>query len=89
MEERGRTNRITQRRLGDAAEDPSPEEIGSPPDPPQRAALVPAEPVAPDPDVTRGPSDLELRKRQRVWRLERARFERARPQTNDVSESPP
>jgi hypothetical protein len=78
MEERSGAHRMTQRLLVDPPQDGSPvesdgiaePETGTPP-------ARPEEPVA-APTVPRGPSDTELRKRQRAWRGERARFEASR-----------
>jgi hypothetical protein len=80
MEERGSAHRMTQRHLGESPEDESPEDRPSA----EAPEAVPSTtgpagtPVIPSPPGPRVPSDLELRKRQRAWQRERARFEASR-----------
>jgi hypothetical protein len=64
-----------QRHLGDPPEDPRPEVPDETPGTDQEVSEAPTEMAMAAPLPTRGPSDTELRKRQRAWRLERARFE--------------
>ena len=93
MEDRRSPHRVTQRHLGEsptdgppgATSDPSREDRSEPQPadrtPPPNAAI-------PAPDIPRGPSDLDLRERQRAWQKERARFEASRdsPPTERPSE---
>ena len=78
MEGRDGARRLTQRSLdGDPARaGPADEEMPREPETPSAGSNPPEPPTDPVPPL-RGPSDLELRKRQRAWFLERARFEAA------------
>ncbi|MGI0070733.1 MAG: hypothetical protein ACRECT_01450 [Thermoplasmata archaeon] len=83
MEERGLPHRLTQRRLGDPEETPDPPESegsGGEPERETPAELpdIPAPPASVAVPRYQEPSDVELRKRQRAWREERARFEAAK-----------
>jgi hypothetical protein len=85
MEERSGAHRVTQRHLGDPAEevDESPETTEPTSETPPEA---PPEPPSPALAVSRVPSDGELRKRQRAWREERARFEASKPRRESSHE---
>ena len=92
MAERSPTDRVTQRRLEDEpatpaepAEEPAPPEgdPGADPLPGPVPAMTPGEesPAAPPgkpPLHLEGPSDVELRKRQDAWSVEKARHEARR-----------
>jgi hypothetical protein len=66
MEDSGGPHRVTQRRLAES--EPAPAHSGE-------SVAVPANSAAPVPRTTVDASDTELRRRQREWRRERARFE--------------
>jgi len=76
VEERSGAHRVTQRLLIDPDGERPPEGTDRTEAPETPAAPL-EEPTA-TPTVPRGPSDTELRKRQRAWRGERARFEASR-----------
>ncbi len=78
MEERSGARRVTQQHLGDPPVESAPED--APEAPLVEPTTGPSDPAPLDPSSApspRGPSDLELRERQRAWRVERARFERS------------
>lgn len=78
MEERGSAHRVTQRRLAGSPEEIAPDAERDPLHASDAPSVSPAATVPPAPVTPRGPSDVELRKRQRAWREERARFERSK-----------
>ena len=78
MEERRGAHRLKQRHLGDPPkETPVADGSGSRQGPlqPPSPSLLTDPPVASAP---RGPSDTQLRERQKAWRLERERFEESK-----------
>jgi hypothetical protein len=80
---------MTQRHLGDPPEDdPAPEAVEEHPAPALETVAPPAVPSAPALAVPHGPSDVELRKRQRAWQQERARFESSRQHRRPTEEEP-
>lgn len=89
MEERGGAHRVTQRHLGDPSEEPLPEEVKEPSPLPEPVPAIPLDPSPPAAAVPREPSDVELRKRQRAWRIERARFEAGRDARAAADPPPP
>jgi hypothetical protein len=85
LEERSGAHRVTQRMLEDQ---PPPADPVGPGVPIQPAHLgIEPEKTPSEPSPPRGQSDTELRKRQRAWRFERARFEASKvtPPTADES----
>jgi hypothetical protein len=86
MEERSGAHRVMQRRLGDPDEVLPPETANESQETLDPTPAPPSEPGPPVPAISREPSDIELRKRQRAWRIERARFESARDRRRSTIE---
>lgn len=75
MEERGGARRISQRMLDDPPAPGPTEELEGRPQSEDSPSEAISDETPPAPRGPRGPSDTELRKRQRAWQQERARFE--------------
>jgi hypothetical protein len=85
VEEHRSAHRVTQRLL-----EPEPSEETDSPPPEEEPLPDPSPPPepAPAPVFPRGPSDIELRKRQRAWFRERARYEASRPPPPSTDDGP-
>jgi len=83
VEERGRARSVTQRRFGE-----EPGSDGAPPAPASPSQRAPPLPASSASEISREPSDLELRERQMRWLRERDRFLARSPAGAETEKEP-